>query len=102
MIILAELARATGVAISDVRLGLRRLAEQLEPTGVQVLDDGSHVQLAPERRFHSAVAQPVQPEVLASAHSGAGRSAGHRDLRRYGHPAPNRGGQRCGAVVDRT
>src|SRR5256712_6945567 len=53
---LAELAEATGAPISDVRLGLRRLAEQLEPTGMQVLDDGSHVQLAPETRFPGAVA----------------------------------------------
>jgi hypothetical protein len=52
---LAELAQATGVPISDVRLALRRLVEQLEATGMQVLDDGSHVQLAPGRRFHEAV-----------------------------------------------
>jgi chromosome segregation and condensation protein ScpB/DNA-binding XRE family transcriptional regulator len=61
---LAELAEAAGVSISDVRLALRRLAEQLELVGMQVLDDGSHVQLAPERRFHAAVAQLVQPERL--------------------------------------
>jgi hypothetical protein len=42
---LAELAEATGWPVSEVRLALRRLAEQLEPTGMQVLDDGSHVQL---------------------------------------------------------
>src|SRR6202165_2941801 len=52
---LAELAQASGVSISDVRVALRRLAEQLEAAGMQVLDDGSHVQLAPERRFHEAV-----------------------------------------------
>src|SRR5207302_166247 len=34
---LAELAESTGVTISEVRLGLRRLAEQLEPAGMQVL-----------------------------------------------------------------
>src|SRR5438128_6617986 len=61
---LAELAEATGVSISDVRLALRRLAEQLEATGMQVLDDGSHVQLAPEKRFHEAVAHLAQPERL--------------------------------------
>jgi chromosome segregation and condensation protein ScpB len=61
---LAELAQAADASISDVRLALRRLAEQLEPTGMQVLDDGSHVQLAPEKRFHKAVAQLVQPEHL--------------------------------------
>jgi chromosome segregation and condensation protein ScpB/DNA-binding XRE family transcriptional regulator len=61
---LAELAQAAGVSISDVRLALRRLAEQLEPAGIQVLDDGSHVLLAPEKRFHEAVAQLVQPERL--------------------------------------
>jgi chromosome segregation and condensation protein ScpB len=61
---LAELAEATGVPISDVRLALRRLAAQLEPAGMQVLDDGSHVQLAAERRFHGAVAHLVQPEKL--------------------------------------
>jgi chromosome segregation and condensation protein ScpB len=61
---LAELAQATGQSISDVRLALRRLAEQLEPTGMQVLDDGSHVQLAPEHRFHPAVAMLVKPEQL--------------------------------------
>jgi chromosome segregation and condensation protein ScpB len=31
---------------------------------MQVLDDGSHVQLAPERRFHGAVAHLVQPQQL--------------------------------------
>jgi chromosome segregation and condensation protein ScpB len=61
---LAELAQATGTPIPDVRLALRRLAEQLEPMGVQVLDDGSHIQLAPQKRFHGAVAQLVQPEQL--------------------------------------
>jgi chromosome segregation and condensation protein ScpB len=61
---LAELAEASGVSISEVRLALRRLAEQLEATGMQVLDDGSHVQLAPDRRFHGAVAHLVQPEQL--------------------------------------
>jgi chromosome segregation and condensation protein ScpB len=61
---LAELAQAAGASISDVRLALRRLAEQLEPTGMQVLDDGAHVQLAPAKRFHEAVAQLVQPERL--------------------------------------
>src|SRR6266566_3592777 len=61
---LAELAQAAGASISDVRLALRRLAEHLEPIGMQVLDDGSHVQLAPEKRFHEAVAQLVQPEHL--------------------------------------
>ncbi len=58
------LAEATGVSISDVRLALRRLARQVESAGMQVLDDGSHVQLAPERRFHGAVAHLSQPEVL--------------------------------------
>jgi transcriptional regulator with XRE-family HTH domain len=43
---LAELAEATGWPVSEVRLALRRLAEQLEPIGMQVIDDGSHVQLA--------------------------------------------------------
>jgi chromosome segregation and condensation protein ScpB len=33
-------------------------------TGMQVLDDGSHVQLAAQRRFHGAVAQLLQPEQL--------------------------------------
>jgi transcriptional regulator with XRE-family HTH domain len=61
---LAELARAADVSISEVRLALRRLAEQLEPAGMQVLDDGSHVQLAPAKHFHEAVAQLVQPERL--------------------------------------
>jgi chromosome segregation and condensation protein ScpB len=61
---LAELAAATGVPISDVRLALRRLAEELGRTGMQVLDDGNHVQLAPERHFHGAVAHLVQVEQL--------------------------------------
>jgi chromosome segregation and condensation protein ScpB/DNA-binding XRE family transcriptional regulator len=61
---LSELANATGVTISEVRLGLRRLGEQLEAAGMQVLDDGAHVQLAPAKRFHAAVAQLVQPERL--------------------------------------
>src|SRR2546429_2922291 len=43
----ASLAQATGVAISEVRLALRRLAVQVEAAGMQVLDDVSHVQLAP-------------------------------------------------------
>jgi chromosome segregation and condensation protein ScpB len=58
------LAQAVGVPTSDVRLALRRLAEQLEAAGMQVLDDGSHVQLAPAKRFHQAVAQLIQPERL--------------------------------------
>ena len=62
---LAELAEATGVSIAEVRLALRRLAEQLEPTGMQILDDGSHVQLAPDRRFHGTLAHLVQPEQLS-------------------------------------
>jgi hypothetical protein len=57
---LAELAQTVGAPISDVRLALRRLAEQLEVVGMQVLD----VQLAPEKRFHDALAQLVQPERL--------------------------------------
>jgi chromosome segregation and condensation protein ScpB len=61
---LAELAAATGVSVSDVRLGLRRLADRLELSGMQVLDDSNHVQLAPEQRFRDAVAQLVQPERL--------------------------------------
>ncbi|MDQ6898133.1 MAG: hypothetical protein M3072_01250 [Candidatus Dormibacteraeota bacterium] len=36
-------------------------------TGMQVLDDGSHVQLAPGSRFHDAVAKLVQPERLSLA-----------------------------------
>ncbi len=32
--------------------------------GMHVLDDGSHVQIAPEKRFHGAVAQLVQPQQL--------------------------------------
>jgi chromosome segregation and condensation protein ScpB len=47
-----------------LRLALRRLAAQLEPLGMHVLDDGSHVQLAPDERFRAAVAQLVQPEQL--------------------------------------
>jgi chromosome segregation and condensation protein ScpB len=61
---LAELAEATGWPVSEVRLALRRLAEQLEAAGMQVLDDGSHVQLAPDRRFRDAVGRLVQPEQL--------------------------------------
>jgi hypothetical protein len=54
--------QATGRSISDVWLALRRLAEQLETAGIQVLDNGSHVQLAPDRRYHNAVPHLVQPE----------------------------------------
>jgi chromosome segregation and condensation protein ScpB/DNA-binding XRE family transcriptional regulator len=61
---LAELAEATGATISEVRLALRRLAVQLEPAGMQVLDDGSQVQLAAERRFHGAVSHLLKPEQL--------------------------------------
>jgi chromosome segregation and condensation protein ScpB len=32
---------------------------------MQVLDDGSHVQLAPDPRFHGAVGHLVQPQQLA-------------------------------------
>jgi transcriptional regulator with XRE-family HTH domain len=64
---LAELAQAVGAPIPDVRLALRGLAEQLEPAGMQVLDDGSHIQLAPAKRLHDAVAQLVQPERLPGA-----------------------------------
>jgi hypothetical protein len=58
---LAELAAAAGVSIVHVRLALRRLAEQLASAGMQVLDDGAHVQLAPEKRFHEAVASWFSP-----------------------------------------
>ncbi|MDQ6898360.1 MAG: SMC-Scp complex subunit ScpB [Candidatus Dormibacteraeota bacterium] len=61
---LAELAAATGWPVSEVRLALRRLAEQLEAIGMQVLDDGTHVQLGPEKRFHDAVAHLIQPQQL--------------------------------------
>jgi chromosome segregation and condensation protein ScpB len=61
---LAELAQATGTPVSDVRLALRRLAAQLEPMGMRILDDGSHVQLVPHKRFYGAVAHLVQPEPL--------------------------------------
>src|SRR5207245_1281662 len=61
---LAELAQAAGASIAEVRLALRRLAEQLEPAGMQVLDDGARAQLAPEKHFHDAVEQLVQPERL--------------------------------------
>jgi len=60
---LAELAEATGVPISDVRLALRRLAEQLEPAGMGVLDDGSHVQLRRRSTF-------VRPSPIWSSPSG--------------------------------
>jgi hypothetical protein len=36
----------------------------LAAAGMQVLDDGSHVQLAPTQHFYNAVAQLVQPERL--------------------------------------
>jgi hypothetical protein len=61
---LAELSAATGLPISDVRLALRRLGDQLEPAGMHVLDDGSHVQLTAERRFHGVVTHLLQPEKL--------------------------------------
>jgi transcriptional regulator with XRE-family HTH domain len=54
---LAELAEAVGLPIPDIRLALRRLA-------MQVLDDGNHIQLAPHRRFHGAVAHLAVPEQL--------------------------------------
>jgi putative transcriptional regulator (Ypuh-like) len=60
----AELAEASGTSIAEVRLGLRRVAEELEPARMQVLDDGVHVQLAPAKRFQEAVGQLVQPERL--------------------------------------
>jgi hypothetical protein len=44
---LAELAEAAGMAIPDVRLALRRLAEQLERAGMQVLDDSSQFSWCP-------------------------------------------------------
>jgi hypothetical protein len=38
---LAELAEAFSVPVHDVRLTLRRLAEQLEPAGMRVLEPGT-------------------------------------------------------------
>jgi chromosome segregation and condensation protein ScpB len=61
---LGELAEATGATLSEVRRALRRLADQLEPAGMQVLDDGNQVQLAAESRFHGAVSHLLQPEQL--------------------------------------
>jgi chromosome segregation and condensation protein ScpB/DNA-binding XRE family transcriptional regulator len=61
---LAELAEATGATISEVRLALRRLADQLERAGMQVLDDGNQAQLAAEGRFHGAVSHLLKPEQL--------------------------------------
>ena len=61
---LAELAEATDATISEVRLALRRLAGQLEPAGMQVLDDGNQVQLAAGSRFHGAVSHLLQPQQL--------------------------------------
>jgi Segregation and condensation complex subunit ScpB len=72
---LDELVATLGACLAAVRqasrridlrgpAGLRRLAEQLEPAGMQVLDDGSHVQLGPNKRFHGAAAHLVQPQQL--------------------------------------
>jgi chromosome segregation and condensation protein ScpB len=61
---LAEFGHVIGLPISDVRVALRRLADKLKAAGMQVLDDGNHVQLTSDRRFHGAVAQLVQPEQM--------------------------------------
>jgi transcriptional regulator with XRE-family HTH domain len=90
---LAELAEATGWPVSEVRLALRRLAEQLEAIGMQVLDDGSHVQLAPETRFHGAVAQLVQPERLPRLTQ---EQAEVLAIIVMDGMAPRRGSRRCG------
>jgi hypothetical protein len=74
-------------------LGLRRLADQLEAAGIQVLDDGSQVQLAPERRFSRRRLSAGQGRAAAPADPGAGRGPSHRHQRRHGHPAAHRGGQ---------
>jgi chromosome segregation and condensation protein ScpB/DNA-binding XRE family transcriptional regulator len=58
---LAELAEASTASIAEVRLALRRLAERVEPVGMQVLDDGNAVQLAPLSRFGPAVRQLTEP-----------------------------------------
>jgi hypothetical protein len=64
---LAKPAQAIGVPQWEVRLGLRRPADHLEPTGIQVLDDGSHVLWHAEGRFHAAVAHLFQPPAAAPA-----------------------------------
>ena len=58
---LAELAEAAGASIAEVRLALHRLAGRVEPAGMQVLDDGNAVQLAPLSRFGPAVRQVTEP-----------------------------------------
>ena len=58
---LAELAEALGASITEVRLALRRLAERVEPAGMQLLDDGNAVQLASLSRFGAAVRQLTEP-----------------------------------------
>ncbi|MDQ6898800.1 MAG: SMC-Scp complex subunit ScpB [Candidatus Dormibacteraeota bacterium] len=55
-----ELMATLGACLATVRQAT--LAELA--AGMQVLDDGRHVQLAPEKHFHEAVAQLVQPERL--------------------------------------
>ena len=63
---LAVLTAASGASIAEVRLGLRRLAEQLEPVG-KVLDDGSHVQLAPLWPRHRRSPTGARPRADAAA-----------------------------------
>jgi hypothetical protein len=46
----------------------------LAVAGMRVLDDGSHVQLAPTQRFYNAVAQLVRPERLPQLTRGAAQS----------------------------
>jgi chromosome segregation and condensation protein ScpB len=50
--------------LSLIETGKRRPSVRSWERRMQVLDDGSHVQLAPAQRFHEAVAQLVQQERL--------------------------------------
>jgi hypothetical protein len=54
--------------------------------GMPVLDDGGHLQPAPEQRFHGTVAHLVQLDKPPPTDPRAGLRPGHRDQRRHAHP----------------
>jgi hypothetical protein len=66
---LAELAAAAGASISDVWLALRRLAEQVEPTGMQVYDEPASLPQCPSGRGSGSARLPEAGPVLLSLSS---------------------------------
>jgi hypothetical protein len=76
-----------------VRLAVRQPAKQLEPTGMQILDDGSQVQHGPEKRFHGAVAHLRLPKTLPRLTQEQAEVLAIVISDGISHPAADRGGQ---------